>query len=222
MNKVVTIEDLKQSYDVKVCIQAADDSLSQLGYTEHGERHANLVAHMAENVLRRLGHAARRAELAAMAGYLHDIGNMVNRIDHGQTGALIAWDILRGMRLETQEIAPIVAAIGNHEADSGDPVNDMAAALILADKADVHRSRVRTQDTTATDIHDRVNYAAQHSFLRVNEVKKTITLEVTIDTQISALMDYFEIFLSRMLASRRAAKFLDCNFELMINKVKLL
>ena len=222
MNKVVTIDDLKQNYDAKACIEAADESLCQLGYTEHGERHANLVAHMAENVLLRLGRGERRAELAAMAGYLHDVGNMINRVDHGQTGALIAWDILRGIRLDTREIAPIMAAIGNHEADLGDPINDVAAALVLADKADVHRSRVRNLDPIKFDIHDRVNYAAQYSFLRVDEVKKTITLEVTIDTQISALMDYFEIFLSRMLASRRAAVYLGCNFELLINKVKLL
>ncbi|MBI2864524.1 MAG: HD domain-containing protein [Chloroflexi bacterium] len=222
MNKVVTLDDLKQNYDAKACIEAADESLYQLGYTEHGERHANLVAHMAENVLLRLGRGERRAQLAAMAGYLHDVGNMINRVDHGQTGALIAWDILRSVRLDAREIAPIMAAIGNHEVEVGDPLNDVAAALILADKADVHRSRVRNQDMNTFDIHDRVNYAAQYSFLRVDELQKTITLELTIDTQISALMDYFEIFLSRMLASRRAAKYLDCSFELLINKVKLL
>ncbi len=216
------MEDLKQNHDAKACIQAADDALCQLGYTEHGERHANLVAHTAENVLLRLAHDERRAQLAAMAGYLHDIGNMVNRVEHGQTGALIAYDILRSIRMDLREIAPIMAAIGNHEEEVGDPVNDVAAALILADKADVHRSRVRNPDLTAFDIHDRVNYAAQYSFLRVDDSRKSITLEVTIDTQISALMDYFEIFLKRMLISRRAAMYLGCSFELLINKVKLL
>lgn len=222
MNKVVTLEDLKQNGEAKACIQAADNALCQLGYTEHGERHANLVAHTAENVLLRLGHGERTAQLAAMAGYLHDVGNMINRVDHGQTGAMIAWDILHSLRLDTREVAPIMAAIGNHEEEVGDPVNVLAAALILADKADVTRSRVRNPDLTAFDIHDRVNYAAQYSFLRVDEVRKSITLEVTIDTQISALMDYFEIFLQRMLISRRAAMFLGCSYELLINKVKLL
>lgn len=222
MNKVVTLEDLKQNQDARTCIQSADEALCRLGYTEHGERHANLVAHVAENVLLRLGFGERKAQLAAVAGYLHDVGNMINRTDHGQSGALIAYGILRSARMDMREMAPVMAAIGNHEEDTGDPVNEVAAALILADKADVHRSRVRNPDPIAYDIHDRVNFAAQYSFLRVDENRKSITLELTIDTQISALMDYFEIFLTRMLISRRAAKYLGCSFELVINKVKLL
>jgi len=219
---LITLHEIKRNRDILAYIDAADQSMGALGYTEHGQRHANLVAHIAENILLRLGYPERRAQLAAIAGFLHDVGNMVNREHHGLTGALLVLEILKPLGMEMPEMAAIAMAIGNHEEEEGDPVSDIAAAIILADKSDVHRSRVRNQDMTTFDIHDRVNYAAHRSFLRVDGEKKTIGLEIEIDTEISALMDYFEIFLSRMLISRRSAKVLGCDFELTINKVKLL
>ena len=217
----VTLEEIKQDREVQALIKAADDALGALGYTEHGQRHANLVAHIAQNILLRLHYPERVAELAAIAAYLHDIGNAINRDDHGQTAALIAFTILREKGMDPAETTAIMAAIGNHEEEAGEPLSEICAAMILADKADVHHSRVRNPDPKTFDIHDRVNHAAQHSFVRVDEAKRTITLEVTIDTQKVSIMDYFEIFLDRMLMCRRAAKVLNCSFELMINRVKM-
>jgi uncharacterized protein len=169
-----------------------------------------------------LNYPERTAELAAIAGYLHDTGNLLHRVGHPMSGAMLALIELRQMGMDPAELAIIMGAIGNHEEDAGDPVSEVSAAIILADKSDVHRSRVRNPNTLAFDIHDRVNYAAQRSFVRVDNDHKTISLNVDIDTSISQVMEYFEIFLSRMLISRRAANFLGCNFELVINKVKLL
>ncbi|MDD5259178.1 MAG: phosphohydrolase [bacterium] len=203
-------------------LEGANRYLGVIGFTEHGHRHANLVSNIAQNVLSHLKYTERLAELAAVAGYLHDVGNVISRVDHGISSSNIAIMVLRDLNMDPDEITEIVGAIGNHEEEFGDPVSAVAAALILADKSDVHRSRVRNPNMVMFDIHDRVNYAAEKSFLRVDADKRIITLEITIDTTISQVMEYFEIFLSRMVISRRAAKFLECNFSLMINDHKLL
>ena len=218
----VTLDMVRTNPYIIAYIKRADEQMGVLGYTEHGERHANLVARIAYNILDRLGYPERTAELAAIAGYLHDIGNLVHRHDHQISSTILAMEELRRMEMDAAELALVMGAIGNHEEDKGDPVSEVSAAVIIADKSDVHRSRVRNPNTLAFDIHDRVNYAAQRSFVRVDNDHKTIALELDIDTSISQVVEYFEIFLSRMLISRRAANFLGCNFELIINKVKLL
>ena len=218
----VMLEDVKKNEAVDSFIQAANDYLGAIGYTEHGYRHVSLVSSVAQNILVSLEYPKRLQELSAIAGYLHDIGNVVNRQDHGQSAALIAMDILRKMGLTPDEIAIIVSAVGNHEEEIGDPVNPVAAALIIADKADVHKTRVRNPNMIALDIHDRVNYAVDRSFLNVDKDKKTISLHLNIDTKISQVIEYFEIFMSRMNMCKRAAKFLNCKFELIINERKLL
>ena len=217
----VTIKEVKQHPRVIAFLGAADQYMSAVGYTEHGQRHANLVSSIAHNVLSHLEYNQRLPDLAAIVGYLHDMGNMVGRTRHEQSGALLAVEILESLNMDSDEIALIAGAIGNHEEQTGDPINDIGAAVILADKSDVHQSRVRP-NLKRFDIHDRVNYASKKSFLRVNKNKKVITLELTIDTEVSQVMEYFEIFLTRMIMCRRAAKFLKCNFELLINKIKLL
>lgn len=220
---LVTLEKVSEDPEVRAYIEKGNECLGAIGYTEHGQRHALLVARIAHNVLTRLGFPEREAELGAIAGYLHDIGNMVSRHGHGQTGALMAWRILERMGMPPAEIATVVSAIGSHDPEEmGDPVSNVSAAVILGDKSDVHRSRVRNPEMSTFDIHDRVNYAVEKSFLRVDEKRKTISLELTIDTKISPVMDYFEIFLVRMVMCRRAASFLGCQFELSINDVRLL
>ncbi|MDR1662800.1 MAG: HD domain-containing protein [Endomicrobium sp.] len=218
----VTLEKVKKNPVVDVFVKSANDYLGTLGYTEHGVRHVGLVASIAENVLLYLDYPKRVQELAGIAGYIHDIGNVVNRQDHGQSAALLAMRLLKDMGMTPEEIALIISAIGNHEERSGDPVNPIAASLILADKADVHKTRVRNRDIPKYDIHDRVNFAVERSFLKVIKEKKIISLQLTVDTQISKVMEYFEIFMSRMLMCRRAASFLNCTFELIINERKLL
>ena len=218
----VMLEDVKKNEAIDSFIQAANDYLGAIGYTEHGYRHVSMVSSVAQNILVSLDYPKRLQELAAIAGYLHDIGNVVNRQDHGQSAALIAMDILRKMGLTPDEIAIIVSAVGNHEEEIGDPVNPVAAALIIADKADVHKTRVRNPNMIALDIQDRVNYAVDRSFLNVDKDKKTISLHLNIDTKISQVIEYFEIFMSRMNMCKRAAKFLNCKFELIINERKLL
>ncbi|MBU2567813.1 MAG: HD domain-containing protein [Elusimicrobia bacterium] len=218
----VSLETVKNHPLVKEFIEAANSYLGALGFTEHGFRHVSLVANIAHNVLRYLNYEEPMPELASIAAYLHDIGNVVNRHDHGQSSAMISIYILEELNMPVNEIAMVVSAIGNHEEETGDPVNPVAAALILADKSDVHKTRVRNPQMICFDIHDRVNYAVERSFLRVDPAKKTITLELTIDSKISQVMEYFEIFMSRMIICRRAAKFLGCNFELLINEKKLL
>jgi len=219
---VLTLADVKKDPMVEAFIKKSNEHLGTLGYTEHGFRHLGLVAAIAKNILDRLGHPEREGELAAIAGYLHDIGNAINRQEHGLTGALLAAQILERLGMDYEEIAIVISAIGNHEEQYGQPVNNVAAALILADKSDVHRSRVRNQDPATYDIHDRVNSAVEHSFVWVNEQKRTITLELIINTDICPVMEYFEIFLSRMVLCRKAAEFLKCRFELVINGTKLL
>ncbi len=218
---LITAETVRSNRRVKIFIRKADEALAEIGYTEHGERHVGLVSHIAFNVLTRLGRPEREAELAAIAGYLHDIGNAVNRTQHAQSGAVMAMQILTEMGMADDEIVQVIAAIGNHHENDGDPVNGVAAALILADKSDVHRTRVRNPDMIKFDIHDRVNYAVQKSFLNVDEAAKTIVLELTIDTSISQVMEYFEIFMTRMLASRKAAKYLGTVFGVTVNGNRL-
>jgi len=219
---LVSLEQVRLYSTVRALIEKADQQLGVIGYTEHGERHAGLVANISSNILKRLGRPERVAELASIAGYLHDIGNAINRDYHAQSGAVIAFTVLRELEMPIDEVAEILAAIGNHHEEQGESVSDISAAIILADKSDVHRTRVRASGTIQLDIHDRVNYAAKNSFLRVHENKKLISLEVTIDTSISQVMEYFEIFLLRMLAARKAASFLSCSFELIINGNKML
>ena len=218
----VTLDAVKANPFIAAYIRRADEQMGVLGYTEHGERHAALVSRIAYNILSHLGYPERTAELAAIAGYLHDTGNLLHRKNHPMSSALLSMMELRQMHMDPAELAIIMGAVGNHEEDQGDPVSEVSAAVIIADKSDVHRSRVRNPNTLAFDIHDRVNYAAQRSFVRVDNDHKTISLELDIDTSISQVMEYFEIFLSRMLISSRAANYLGCNFELVINKVKLL
>jgi len=218
---VLTFKDVVKDPEVVALVAEADQQLAVLGYTEHGPRHARLVAKYARGVLVALGADVRATELAAIAGYLHDVGNVVNRERHERTSALLARDILLRCGMDYREAAQIMAAIGNHDEQSGNPVSDVSAALILADKADVHKSRVRNPAFIKFDIHDRVNYAVKHSALTVRSEDRSIRLDLTVDTSVSAVMEYFEIFLSRMVISRRAADFLKCHFELVINGTRL-
>jgi len=219
---MVTLEDVKKNEQVKALIAKADEVLGVIGYTEHGQRHASLCANIAHNILVRLKHSEKRVQLAAIAAYLHDIGNVINRDYHAQIGAVLARDILLEMKMPLEDVMEIIAAIGNHDERDGYPISDICAAVILADKSDVHSSRVRTLEMIKQDIHDRVNYAAKSSFLRVEEDKGVITLEIKIETSISQVMEYFEIFLSRMIVCRRAAEFLKQKFQLEINGQRLL
>jgi len=217
----LTFEYVRENPRVRLYVKMADAALEQIGYTEHGERHVSLVSRIAFNVLKRMGRPERESELAAIAGMLHDIGNSVNRDHHAQTGGVMAMQLLRDFGMPDEEILTVIAAIGNHHENDGDPVNDVAAALILADKSDVHRTRVRNPDMIRFDIHDRVNYAVEKSFLNVDGDQKHITLELTIDPKISHVMEYFEIFMTRMLASRKAAKHLGATFGLQVNGNRL-
>jgi len=216
----ITLEAVQENEELSAFISAADHVMEGLGYTEHGFRHANLTARIAFNVLSRAGFDEHTANLGCVAGYLHDVGNMLTREAHGQTGGLLVYHALRD-RVPGADLATIVSAIANHEEQNGYAVSPVAAAVILADKSDVHRSRVRKTGDNAHDIHDRVNFAAEQSFLRVDSTAKTVTLELTIDTQISQVMEYFEIFLGRMQMCRKAAEMLDCRFKLMINGAEL-
>ncbi|MCL2766872.1 MAG: HD domain-containing protein [Peptococcaceae bacterium] len=217
----VTLEDVKNNPVIDSFIRKSNEYLGVIGYTEHGYRHVNLIASISRNILEKLEYPHRYAQLAAIAGYLHDIGNVINRKDHGISGGIIAHSILTEMGMPPDETALVISAIGNHDEQYGQTVNCVTAALIIADKSDVHRSRVRNPDYATFDIHDRVNYAVEHSFLWVEEDKRTITMELTIDIDICTVMDYFEIFLSRMVLCRRASDFLKCKFELVINGAKL-
>ena len=217
----VTPDAVAENARVKVFIRKSDEALAEIGYTEHGERHVTLVSNIAYNVLKRLGHSERDAELAKIAGLLHDIGNAVNRDHHAQSSALMAMQILQQMGMPDTELVTVMGAIGNHHENDGEPVSPVAAALILADKSDVHRTRVRNPDMIKFDIHDRVNYAVTKSFLNVDEANKQIVLELTVDNHISQVMEYFEIFMTRMLASRKAALYLGTSFGLMVNGNRL-
>jgi len=207
---------------IQTYVALADQFTGQIGYTEHGFRHANLVGHIAFNILDRLGHDRHLAELAAVAGYLHDVGNVISRHNHPQTSALIAMPILAELGMTTEDIGLVIGAIGNHEEELGHPVSPVSAAVNIADKSDVHRSRVRKDARVEFDIHDRVNFSATHSFVRVDASSHTITLELEIDTAVSDILEYFEIFLTRMMMCRRAAEGLDCKFRMTVNGHSLL
>ena len=218
---MLTFKDIVKDPEVVVLVAEADRQLAVLGYTEHGPRHARLVAKNARSVLVALRAEERLTELAAIAGYLHDIGNVVSRDKHERISALLARDILLRLGMDYREAAQIMAAIGNHDENGGSPVSEVSAALILADKADVHKSRVRNPGLIKFDIHDRVNYAVKRSALTVRSEDRGIRFDLTVDTSVSSVMEYFEIFLSRMVISRRAADFLKCHFELVINGARL-
>ncbi len=219
---MLTYEQLTKNEAIRTYIIRADESLAALGYTEHSFAHVMHVAETAGYLLTTLGYDERTAELAKIAGYLHDIGNLVNRVEHSQSGAVMAWSILNDMGCDPAEVATIVTAIGNHDEGNGVPVNPVAAALILADKADVRRSRVRNQDISSFDIHDRVNYSVKRSLLKINEEKTIVKLKLTVDNQFGSVMDYFEIFMARMLLCRKAAEKLGLQFKLIINEQQLI
>ena len=220
----ISLDAVKSDPEVQAFIRNANRNLGAIGYTEHGFRHVGLVANIARNILKRMGFDRRQQELAAIAGYLHDIGNVISRLDHPRTGALLAHGILRKLDATPEDAAIVMGAIGSHEDEGhiGEPVHAVSAALILADKADVHRSRVRNPDPTTFDQHDRVNFAATSSRLLVDPEGKSVTLELEIDTSIAPVMHYFEIFLPRMLMSRRAAEALGYAFHITINGVSVL
>ncbi len=217
----IRYEDVLNSEEIRSYIRKADESLIALGYTEHSFAHVTKVAQTSRRILLELGYPERDAELAAIAGYLHDIGNVVNRIDHAQSGAIMAFRILDHMDAAPDDIATIITAIGNHDESTAYPVNHVAAALILADKTDVRASRVRNQDMSTFDIHDRVNFAVSESSLSIVPGRE-IGLDLSINTEICAVMDYFEIFLARMLLCRKAAEKLGLHFSLTINGQKMM
>ena len=219
---MVTLEDIRKEPVVDAFIRKGNEYLGVLGFTEHSYRHVNLVSSLARKILQRLAYPARQAELAAIAGYVHDIGNVVSRTEHGISGACLLAPLLLQMAMPPEEVATVIAAVANHEEQYGQPVNNVAAALIIADKSDVHRSRVRNQDFATFDIHDRVNYAVEHSSITVDEPGRTVTMDLAIDISICPVMEYFEIFLTRMMLCRRAAAFLRCAFELVVNGARLL
>ena len=213
----MTFQEITRNENVRTYIQRADESLVALGYTEHSFAHVTHVAQMAGNILSTLGYDDHTVEIAKIAGYLHDIGNLVNRVEHSQSGAVMAFRILNDMAFPVEDIATIVTAIGNHDEGTGVPVNAVAAALIIADKSDVRRSRVRSKADIHHDIHDRVNYAVTEASLDIFPEEGQILLSLTIDTEISPVMEYFEIFMKRMLLCRKAAEKLGCMFRLKIN-----
>jgi uncharacterized protein len=219
--QVDVLTRLQQDPVISAFIKLSDQFLGAQGFTEHGFRHANLVGRIAHNVLHHLGADEELCELAAIGGYLHDVGNVVTRMNHGLSGAWIAYDALRRIEVDPYRIGLVLSAIGNHEEQYGSSIGPVGAAVILADKADVHRSRVRKGADTATDIHDRVNDAVTHSFLRVDPDAATITLELELDTDRSTVIEYFEIFLDRMVMCRRAARTLGCEFRITANGVPL-
>jgi metal-dependent HD superfamily phosphatase/phosphodiesterase len=218
----MTYEEIRKSEEINTYIRQADLSLSALGYTEHSFAHVTLVAEKAGYILRTLGFDDRLIELAKIAGYLHDIGNLVNRAEHSQSGAIMAFRILDHMGFSPEEVGAIVSAIGNHDEGTGVPVSPLAAALILADKSDVRRNRVRNHDESTFDIHDRVNYSVTRAELKINEEHTLIKLELSVDTHYGSVMDYFEIFLQRMILCRKAAEKLGLQFKLVINEQQLI
>lgn len=219
---MVTYDQIKNDKDIKTYIMMADQTLSALGFTEHSLPHVTRAADVAGRILTKLGYDKRTVELAKIAGYMHDIGNTVNRVDHAQSGAIMAFRILTNMDMPAAEISRIVSAIGNHDEGTAFPVNELAAALILADKSDVRRSRVRNKDKNTFDIHDRVNYAVEKSKLTLSAKTKKFILHLTIDESISHISEYFEIFLNRMLLCRKAADYFGYTFEVNINHLRVM
>lgn len=222
MSSLVTYKYIKSNPDIQTYITKADLALSAIGYTEHSFAHVEKAATVAHMILTTLGFPARDAELAQIAAYMHDIGNVVNRHDHAQSGAVMAFRLLDNLSMPADEIASIISAIGNHDEKTAAPINAIAAALILADKTDVRRTRVRNTDMLTFDIHDRVNYAATWSELKFNEDASALMLSLMIDTGISSVMEYFEIFLDRMVLCKKAAEYLGVRFELVINDSRIL
>lgn len=218
----VTFETVKNNPEIRTYIAQADASLTALGFTEHSFPHVTKCAETASAILTDLGYGAREAELAKIAAFMHDIGNVVNRSDHAQTGAVMAFRILDKLGMEPADVAVVITAIGHHDESTAFPVNAVAAALILADKTDVRRSRVRNKETVNFDIHDRVNYAVERSEVTLDAQAGTVTLTLSINTKVCAVMDYFEIFLGRMLLCRKAAEALGLTFRLEINGLALL
>ena len=213
----ITLEQVKQSEEITSYIRKADESLSALGFTEHSFAHVGLVSAQASAILKTLGYDDRTCELAAIAGWLHDIGNVINRIDHAQSGAVMAFRLLDNLNMPAEEICDIISAIGNHDEGTAQPLNAITAALIIADKTDVRRSRVRNINALANDIHDRVNFAVEKSELAFNEDKTELILELTIDNRISSVMEYFEIFMNRMILCKKSAEFLGVRFRIRAN-----
>lgn len=219
---MITLEKVIENPEVDALIKGAQKQLDGLGYTEHSHRHISIVSKRAGEILKALGYPERTIELAKIAGYLHDIGNCVNRTDHAHSGAILAYNILKDMGMPVEERTEIMMAIGNHDEKTGTAVSDISAALILADKSDVHRDRVTNTNLSTFDIHDKVNYAVTNADLTMNSKEKRIVLKLTIDTEISPVLDYFEIFMDRTMMSKYAAKYLDIWFELLINDTRLL
>lgn len=213
----LTLRDVRRDMRVRTYVDKANEQMAVIGYTEHGHRHAGIVATIARSILQQLGYTERQAEIAAIAGYLHDIGCMINRPGHVEAGAVIAFQILSDLKMEPIEVADIVGAIGNHEEPHGVPISPIASAVIIADKSDVHYSRVQNPDPTTFDIHDKVNAAVRRSFLHVARDERKILLEVEIDTTMASVMEYFEIFALRMSMARKAAERLGCSFHLSLN-----
>ncbi len=219
---MITYDDVRNNIEVKALVEGSQKQLNALGYTEHSVRHVTMVADRAAKVLETLGYPEERIELARIAGYMHDIGNCVNRVDHAHTGAILAYQILKGMGMDEQKRTEIMMAIGNHDEQTGTAVSDISAALILADKSDVHRSRVVNKNISTFDKHDKVNYAVTNAEFMISKEERKASLNLTIDTNISPVLDYFEIFMERTMMSKHAAKYLDIWFELIINDTKLL
>ncbi|MBQ7887460.1 MAG: HD domain-containing protein [Clostridia bacterium] len=218
----MTFEEIRRNDEIRAYMEKGNENLGVMGFTEHALAHAMRAAHTAAGILEKLGHGEREIELARIAGYMHDIGNCVNRTDHAHSGAIMAMGILRDLKMAPEDIAVVIAAIGNHDEKTGTAVDAVSAALILADKCDVRRSRVRARGQADFDIHDRVNYAAESSALSVDAAARRITLDITLDDRICSVLDYFEIFTQRMLMCRRAAEKLGCSFHLTANGSKVL
>ena len=219
---MITLEDVMKNEEVQAFIQASQKQLKELGYTEHSNRHIGIVSKRTGEILEKLGFDERTVELGKIAGYLHDIGNCINRVDHAHTGAILAYNILKDMGMPPEERTEIMMAIGNHDEQTGTAISDISAALILADKSDVHRDRVVNTNMSTFDIHDRVNYAVTDAELVLDEQMKKVILNLTIDTEICPVLNYFQIFMDRTMMSKYAAKYLNIWFELIINGIKLL
>ncbi|MGN1352191.1 MAG: HD domain-containing protein [Clostridia bacterium] len=219
---MITLDDIRNNPEVQELVVGAQNQLDALGYTEHSVRHVSIVSQRAGKILEELGYGKDRVELAKIAGYLHDIGNGVNRVDHAHSGAIMAYNILKEMGMPIKDRTEIMSAIGNHDEATGTAISDISAALILADKSDVHRNRVVNKNMATFDIHDRVNYAVTNANLSIIKETRKVVLELTIDTTICPVLDYFEIFMQRTMMSKYAAKYLNIWFELIINETKLL
>ena len=219
---MITLEDVKNNEEVQAFVQASQKQIKAIGYTEHSYRHLGIVSKRAGDILRDLGYDERTVELTRIAGYMHDIGNCVNRVDHAHSGAILSYNILKDMGMDVDERTEIMMAIGNHDENTGTAISDISAALILADKSDVARSRVSKTNIATFDIHDKVNYAVTNADLKLDPEKKIITLKLDIDTKICPVLDYFKIFMDRTIMSKYAAKYLKIWYELIINDTKLL